>query len=56
MRYQAPEAATKFWVIQNMRGKKTGIFAFTDEAQAVKAAADYAERFPMHGYTVQLGL
>lgn len=59
MRYQAPEAATKFWVIQDMfkKGRKvTGIYAFTDQAQAQAMADDYAKRYPMHGYRTQLGL
>jgi hypothetical protein len=59
MRYTAPEAATKFWVIQDMfrKGRKVvGIFAFNNAAQAQVMADDYAARYPMHGYTVQLGL
>ena len=59
MRYQAPEAATKFWVIQDFfkKGRKViGIYAFADMANAQAMADDYAKRYPMHGYTAQLGL
>jgi len=59
MFYQAEAEAKQFWVIQDLfkKGRKViGIYAFADEAGAQAMADDYAKRYPMHGYRVQLGL